>query len=240
MPIEVLRRAMEIIPCDWMQGYGMTEAAPLVSVLPPEDHRRGATGEEPYATRLHSAGTAAVGVQAEPRDEHGSPLPSGQVGEIWVRGPNVMAGYWNRPEESAGALPGDGWYRTGDAGYIDADGYIFLVDRVKDMIVSGGENVYSIEVEDALYEHPAVLEAAVIGVPDERWGERVHAVVVLRPGASADEASLVEHCRARIAGYKAPRSVELRIEPLPKSGAGKILKRDLREPYWKGQERRVH
>jgi long-chain acyl-CoA synthetase len=150
-----------------------------------------------------------------------------------------MLGYWNRPDETAAVLDDDGSYHTGDAAYEDKDGYIYIVDRVKDMIISGGENVYSVEVENAIYQHEGVLEAAVIGVPDDKWGERVHAVIVLKDGESADEDEIVTHCRGLIAGYKLPRSVEFRTDALPKSGAGKMLKRDLRAPYWEGQERQV-
>jgi long-chain acyl-CoA synthetase len=150
---------------------------------------------------------------------------------VVVRGANVVAGYWNRPAETAAALAG-GWYHTGDVGYMDEEGYVYLVDRAKDMIVTGGENVYSTEVEDALFRHEAVLEAAVFGIPDPRWGEAVHAVVVPRSDVGEDE--LLRHCRTLIAGYKVPKRVELRTEPLPKSGAGKVLKRELRAPYWEG------
>jgi long-chain acyl-CoA synthetase len=239
MPEELLRRAMKALPCEWLQGYGMTEAAPLVTVLPEEDHRRGAAGEEPFATRLRSAGPPTVGVEAEVHRPDGTRCEVGECGEIWVRGPNVMQGYWNRPEETAAALDHEGWYHSGDAAYADADGYLYVVDRVKDMIISGGENVYSIEVENAIYRHDLVLEAAVFGVPDERWGEQVHAVIVLKPEATVTEDQIVAHCRELIAGYKLPRSIEFRTELLPKSGAGKILKRELREPYWEGHERRV-
>jgi acyl-CoA synthetase (AMP-forming)/AMP-acid ligase II len=239
MPGELLRRAMEVLPVSWLQGYGMTEAAPLVTSLSAEDHRRGATGEEPYATRLRSAGCPIVGVEAEVRRDDGTPADIGEPGEIWVRGPNIMKGYWNRPEETAAALDDDGWYHSGDAAYLDADGYLYIVDRVKDMIISGGENVYCTEVENAIYQHAAVLECAVFGVPDDRWGECVHAAIVLKPDTSADQDTIIEHCRALIAGYKLPRSIDFHTDPLPKSGAGKLLKRDLRKPYWEGKERQV-
>jgi long-chain acyl-CoA synthetase len=166
----------------------------------------------------------------------GAPVESGTVGEVAIRGENVMIGYWNKPDATAAALDG-GWYRSGDLGYMDEHAYVYLVDRAKDMIVSGGENVYSTEVEDALYRHPAVLEAAVFGIPDARWGEVVHAVVV--PRSDVDESELLRHCRELIAGYKVPERIELRTEPLPKSGAGKVLKRELRAPYWKGHEAMV-
>jgi long-chain acyl-CoA synthetase len=239
MPEELLRQVMSAIGCEWAQAYGMTEAAPLVSYLPAEDHARGSAGDEPHATRLKSAGRAVFGVQVSVRRPDGSEAEPGEPGEVWVRGPNVMLGYWRRREETAAALAEGGWYRSGDAAHMDADGYIYIVDRLKDMIITGGENVYCTEVENALYSHPAVLEAAAFGVPDERWGERVHAAVVLRPGSEACEDDLIEHCRRRIAGYKLPRSVEFHAAALPKSGAGKILKRVLRQPHWEQLERQV-
>ena len=239
MPSELLRNAMAAIPAEWGQAYGMTEAAPIVSYLSPLDHRRGAAGEEPHAGRLRSAGRPIVGVEAEVRRPDGTEAGIGEPGEVWVRGPNVMKGYWNRPEETAAALDDNRWYHSGDAAYADEQGYLFIVDRVKDMIISGGENVYSTEVENAIYQHPAVLECAVFGVPDERWGERVHAAIVLKPDTSASEDEIVAHCRALIAGYKLPRSIDFHDQPLPKSGAGKLLKRQLREPYWAQQSRQV-
>jgi long-chain acyl-CoA synthetase len=155
-----------------------------------------------------------------------------------VRGPNVMMGYWNRPEETARAVV-DGWMHTGDGGYMDEDGFVYVVDRIKDMIISGGENIYSTEVENAVAQYPGVLQCAVIGIPDERWGEAIHAVVVVNPDTLIDAAAIIAHCRERIAGYKCPRSVELRTEPLPMSGAGKVLKRELRRPFWEAHERNV-
>jgi long-chain acyl-CoA synthetase len=184
-----------------------------------------------------TCGRPLVGVElriVDPGDR--TPLPTGEVGEVAVRGPNVMRGYWEKPRQTADVLA-DGWYHTGDLGRIDEHGYVELVDRAKDMIVSGGENVYSTEVEDVLYRHPAVAEAAVFGVPDERWGEAVHAVVV--PRSTVTEEELVTFCREAIAGYKVPKRIELREEPLPKSGAGKVLKRDLRAPHWDGRESMV-
>ena len=165
-------------------------------------------------------------------------LPRGKVGEIVARGPSVMLGYWRKPEQTKAAIV-DGWLRSGDAGYMDEDGFVFLVDRVKDMIVSGGENVYSAEVENALAKHPSVLECAVIGVPDEKWGEAVHAIVRLRAGQSASAEELTRHCGELIATYKRPRSYTFRTEPLPLSAAGKILKSELRKPFWEGRERQV-
>ena len=159
------------------------------------------------------------------------------VGELLVRSPSVMAGYWHKPDETAEVMVGGGWYRTGDMGYRDEQSYIYLVDRAKDMIVSGGENVYSTEVENALSAHPAVAEVAVFGVPDERWGEAVYAVVICRSEVTADE--LTTHCRALIANFKVPKRIELGTEPLPKSAAGRILKRNLRDPHWARQETQV-
>jgi long-chain acyl-CoA synthetase len=232
------RRVLERLDCEVAQFYGMTEAAPTVTHCTPEDHRRGFAGEEPHRTRLASMGAPVVGVQVEVRDAEDRVVGPGEVGEVWLRGPNVMLGYWNRPDATAEALV-DGWYRSGDAARVDEDGYLYMVDRLKDMIVSGGENVYSIEVEAALAEHPAVAEVAVFGIPDARWGEAVHAVVVLEPGGGAEPESLLAHCRTRIAGFKVPRSIEIRTEPLPKSGAGKLLKNQLRDPHWAGHDRRV-
>ena len=221
MPASLLERAMRTLPCDFLHGYGMTEAAPGVTYLSPADHRAG--------RHLRSVGHAIPGVQVQIRDAFDRPLPEGEVGQVCVRGPNVMLGYWNREQATREVLSDDGWYRTGDAGRLDG-GYLYLADRLKDMIVSGGENVYSIEVENAIASHPDVREVAVVARPDERWGERVHAIIVPEEGATLDEAAIVEHCRARIAGFKLPRSVEFRDETLPKTGAGKVLKAKLRSP----------
>jgi long-chain acyl-CoA synthetase len=228
--------ATAALGCDFCQGFGMTEAAPLVSLLGHEDHRLGARGDEPHLGRLRSAGQPVVGVEVQVRDvTTTTEVPLGEPGEIWVRGPNVMMGYLNRPEETDAVLTEDGWYRSGDVGRQDEDGYLFIVDRLKDMIITGGENVYSSEVENALHSHPAVLECAVFGVPNERWGEQVHAAVVLREDAHVTAEDLVGHCQALIAAYKVPRSFDFH-DSLPKSGAGKILKRELREPHWKGRD----
>jgi long-chain acyl-CoA synthetase len=226
---ELQRRVLEALPdCDVAQFYGMTEAAPTVTHLSPADHRAG--------ERLASMGTPVPGVQVQVRGPLGEVLPPEEIGELYIRGPNIMLGYWKRPDASADALI-DGWYRSGDVAYADERGYLYMVDRAKDMIITGGENVYSIEVEAVLTEHPAVREAAVFGVPHERWGEAVHAVAVVEPGATV--AALTEHCRTRIAGFKVPRTIELRAEPLPRSGAGKVLKSTLRQPFWDGRERHV-
>ena len=235
----VQRRVLDALPhVEVEQFYGMTEAAPSVSRLPADAHRRGRAGVAPWDARLRSVGRALPGIDVEVRRADGGLALPEEIGELTVRGPNVMLGYLNRPDETAAALV-DGWYRTGDLGYADADGYVFLVDRLKDMIVSGGENVYSVEVEQALVRHAAVAEAAVFGVPHPRWGEAVRAVVVLQRSDGASEDELVEHCRRLLAGFKVPRELELTETPLPRSGAGKVLKHVLREPFWNGRDRRV-
>jgi long-chain acyl-CoA synthetase len=232
------RRVLEAFDCDVVQFYGMTEAAPTVTQLSAAAHRAGFRGDEPWRERLRSIGVPVVGVEAEVRGHDGSELPVGEIGELWVRGPNVMLGYWAREEATHEALD-DGWYRTGDAARADSDGFLYLVDRLKDMIITGGENVYSVEVEAALTEHSAVAEAAVFGIPDSRWGEAVHGVVSVADRSDVTAEALIAHCRTLLAGYKVPRTIAITDEPLPKSGAGKVLKKDLREPYWVGHERRV-
>jgi acyl-CoA synthetase (AMP-forming)/AMP-acid ligase II len=240
MPAEVQRRAHETFGCDFTQAYGMTEVSPVATCLSAGAHRKGFAGQEPWVSRLRSAGCAIPGVQVQVRLEDGVTVAkSGEVGEVYISGPTVMQGYWERPEETAHALVEGGWYRSGDVAYADDDGYVFIVDRAKDMIISGGENVYSTEVENALFSHDGVLEAAVIGIPHAVWGEAVHAEIVPKPDAVLTEDELIAHCRGRIAGYKLPRSVSLRTEALPKSGAGKVLKRDLRAQFWGDQERNV-
>jgi long-chain acyl-CoA synthetase len=223
---ETLRRAHATFPsAELVHIYGATETSPIATTLPAEERLLD-------APQARSCGQPAIGVEVAVVSPEGAPLPAGQVGEVAIRGANVMGGYWNKPDATISALV-DGWYHTGDLGYMDERSYLYLVDRAKDMIVSGGENVYSIEVEEVLYRHSAVLEAAVFGVPDPRWGEAVHAVVVLREPVGEQE--LLGHCAAAIAGYKVPKRIELRNEPLPKSGAGKVLKRELRAPYWRDQ-----
>lgn len=232
---EVLSRTSEFIDCELIHLYGATELSPLTTILRHEETHLG-------TDRGRSCGRAYPGIEVaifDPGDDSPSGT-AGVIGEVGVRGPNVMVGYWNKPEQSAAAISPDGWYRSGDIGYLDADGYLFLVDRAKDMIVSGGENVYCTEVEDAIYQHDQVLEATVFGVPDERWGEAVHAVVVRRDGADLTQADLIDHCRGLIAAYKVPKSVSFQSEPLPKSGPGKILKRELRAPFWEGRERSIN
>ena len=236
MPEAVLKRAMAMMPnARFLQAYGQTECAPILTILPPERH----VFEGPLAGKAGSVGRPVINMDVRVLDEDGNECPRGTVGEVCARGPNVMLGYWNRPEQTA-EVSRHGWHHTGDGGYMDEDGFIFIVDRLKDMIISGGENVYSAEVENALHKHPDVAECAVIGVPDDTWGERVHAVIRLREGAAADEAALAAHCGALIAGYKRPRSFEFRTEALPLSGAGKILKTELRKPWWADEAKKVH
>ena len=179
-----------------------------------------------------------LGVEVKIVDTEDRPVAPGTVGEIVVRGDTVMVGYWNRPEETAKAVV-DGWMHTGDGGYMDEDGFVYVVDRIKDMIITGGENVYSTEVENVVAQYPGVLQCAVIGIPDPRWGEAVHVIVVVKAGSTVDAAELIAFCKERIAGYKCPHSVDVRTDPLPMSGAGKILKRELRRPFWEGRDRHV-
>ncbi|MDH3612636.1 MAG: AMP-binding protein [Gammaproteobacteria bacterium] len=228
---EVVRRAHNAFPsAEFAHVYGATETSPLVT---------GIRNEQLYLDepRGRSCGQALIGVQLKIVDAKGNELPTGEVGEVATSGPNVMQGYWRKPEQTAEVLR-DGWYHTGDLGRLDADGYLYLVDRAKDMIVTGGENVYCSEVEEALYKHPVVLEAAAIGVPDAKWGEAVHAVVVPREPVSAEE--LIEFCRRHIAGYKLPKAITFSATELPKSGPGKILKRELRKPFWEGKQRGIN
>lgn len=234
MPEAVIKRGMELMPSvGFYHAYGMTETAPLLTILKPEFHSFEEGG------KAKSAGRATYGVEMCIQDTEGNILGPNETGEVCAKGPNVMQGYWNKPELTAQTIK-DGWMHTGDGGYLDEDGFIYIVDRVKDMIITGGENVYSAEVENAVHQHDAVIECAVIGVPDDRWGERVHAIVRCREGQSVTEADLIAHCHELIANYKCPRSVSFRTEPMPLSGAGKILKTDLRKPYWKGVEKSVN
>jgi long-chain acyl-CoA synthetase len=236
MPAAVLATAMEVFPtCQFVQGYGMTETSPLITILEGKYH----TFEGPLAGKIASAGQAVPSVEVKIVDEHDHEVPRGTVGEIITRGPHVMKGYWNKPEETIQALRG-GWMHTGDAGSMDDEGFVYIVDRVKDMIITGGENVYSVEVEHVIYQHPAVDMCAVIGIPSSEWGETIHAIVVCKEGHTATEADIMAHCKERISGYKCPRSVEIRQDPLPLSGAGKVLKAELRSPFWKGEARQVH
>jgi acyl-CoA synthetase (AMP-forming)/AMP-acid ligase II len=232
IPLALLRECMNVMGCGFVQFYGMTETTGTIVALPPEDH----TPEG--SPRMRAAGKPLPWVEVRIVDGEGREVPRGEVGEITTRSGANMVGYWNRPEETAKTIR-DGWLHTGDAGFMDDDGYVFIHDRVKDMIISGGENVYPAEVESALHEHPAIAEVAVIGVPDEKWGETVKAVVVLRPGAELSEEELITWSRARIAGFKAPKSVDF-AQVLPRNASGKLLKRELRAPYWEGRARQVN
>jgi len=226
----VLERARKRLEsAAFIQAYGMTELAPAATLLTPADH------DDPALAQ--SAGRAAAHVEIAVVGPDDTELPRGRVGEVVVRGDNVMVGYWNKPEQTAAALRG-GWMHTGDAGYLDDRGYLFIVDRLKDMIITGGENVYGPEVESVLSACPGVSEGVIIGVPDELWGEAVKAIVVRAPGAQVSAGDVIAFCRARLAHYQCPSSVEF-VEDLPRSGAGKVLKRELREPYWAGRERAI-
>jgi len=234
MPEATLDRIMAAVPhIEFYQAYGMTEVSCTATLLPPEYHK----GDHRAAGRHRGAGLPIATTELMIADDQGRPVSAGEIGEILVRGPCVMLGYWNQPELTAETLR-DGWMHTGDGGRVDEQGLLYVADRLKDMIVSGGENIYSAEVEGALSLHPDVAQVAVIAVPDDRWGERVHAVIVARPGAAVNEAALVAHCRERIAGYKCPRSIEFRTA-LPLSAAGKIVKAELRAKYWEGHSRNV-
>lgn len=229
----LLKRALAKFPnAGFLQMYGMTELSPTVTMLLPDDHTNPA-----QQSKLMSAGSPTHIAEIRIVDPTGKEVEPGQVGEICARGPMVMQGYWNKEEQTREAIR-DGWMHTGDAGYLSDDGYLFLVDRIKDMIVTGAENVYSVEVEDVLLQHPSISQCAVIGVPDEKWGERVHAVLVLRDGYQLDEADIISFCKEHIAGYKCPRSFEVR-EEMPMSGAGKLLKFKLKEEHWQGKGRNI-
>ncbi|QUD87985.1 long-chain-fatty-acid--CoA ligase [Phenylobacterium montanum] len=228
---EVLLKASERFSATFTQLYGLTETIGVGAMLPPEDH-------DPRRGKLRACGKQWEAAELRVVRPDGEIAEPGEVGEIQIRSKGVMKGYWNRPEATAQAIDAEGWFRSGDAGYFDDDGYLYIYDRVKDMIISGGENVYPAEVENALFSHFAVADAAVIGVPDSRWGEAVKAVVVLRPGMSVSAADLIAHCKKRIAGYKCPKSVDF-IAVLPRNPSGKVLRRELRAPYWEGKQRQV-
>ena len=235
---EVLAACVEKFkPCKFWQAYGLTETTGAVANLPPEDH----DPNGPNKHRLRSCGVAGPGVELRIVGDEGEDMGVDEVGEIWVRTPQNMIGYWKMPEETAKALTDDGWFKSGDAGYLDADGYLYIHDRVKDMIVSGGENVYPAEVENVLMKFDAIADVAVIGVPHEKWGETGKAVIVVAEGATADDATaadIIAFAKTQLAGFKCPTSVDWATE-LPRNPTGKILKKDLREPYWVGHTRRV-
>lgn len=231
----VLKKALETVPkAQFAQVYGQTELAPLTTYLTPKYH----VVEGPNSGKLKSAGQAATLIEVKIMDENGDEVPQGEIGEIIARGPNAMLGYWNKPEETAQSLR-NGWIFTGDAGYMDEHGFVFLVDRIKDMIVTGGENVYSAETENATSKHPAVDQVIVIGIPSEEWGEQVHAEIILKQGMSATKEEIIATAKEHIAGYKCPRSITFRTEPFPLSGAGKILKREVRKTYWEDASRNI-
>jgi len=232
IPAALLKECIEVFKCGFVQLYGMTETTGTIVALPPEDHVEG-------LERMRSAGKPLSGVEIAILDADGNALPPRQVGEIATRSGSNMVGYWNLPEATARTLGRDGWLRTGDAGYLDEDGYLYIHDRIKDMIISGGENIYPAEVESAICDHPDVAEAAVIGVPDDKWGEAVKAIVVMKPGRTADAAGIINFTRTRIAGYKTPKSVDF-LPALPRNPSGKILRRHLRDRYWAGQDRQVN
>lgn len=227
---DVLVRAQQRFGCGFLQFYGMTETVGAGTYLPVEAH-------DPARGKLRSCGIPWPGVEVKVVDAHDKEVPLGEVGEIVIRAPIVMKGYFNKPDATAEAVR-DGWMHTGDAAYQDGDGYFFIYDRVKDMIVTGGENVYPAEVENAVFGHPSVADVAVIGVPDDKWGEAVKAIVVLKPGATPDEGSVIAYAREKVAAYKAPRSVDF-VDAIPRNASGKVLRRELRKPYWEGRGRMV-
>ena len=233
IPLELMKAAMERFGCGFVQMYGMTETSGTIVTLGPEDH------VPEGSPRMRSVGKPLPGVEIKIIDSTGTEVPANTVGEIATRSPKNMRGYWNLPEATAATLDAEGWLRTGDAGYLDDDGYLYIHDRVKDMIISGGENVYPAEVENAIYSHRSVADVAVIGVPDAKWGEAVKACVVVKPGEALSEAEVIAHARQHIAGYKCPKSVDF-IAALPRNPSGKILRRELRAPYWEGRERQVN
>ena len=233
MPLELLKEAVRTMPTTkFLQFYGMTETTGTISVLPAEDHTLEGN------RRMRSAGKACPAVSIEVRGPDNKEVPRGEIGEVCILSPTNTPGYWKLPEATAKTIDPDGWLHTGDAGVMDEDGYIYIQDRIKDMIISGGENVYPAEVESAIYGHPAIAEVAVIGVPSAKWGEEVKACVVPKPGHEIDEADVIAWARERIAAFKAPKSVDV-IAVMPRNASGKILRRELRAPYWEGQERQV-
>jgi acyl-CoA synthetase (AMP-forming)/AMP-acid ligase II len=233
IPLDLMRAAMERFGCGFVQMYGMTETSGTIVSLNPADH------DPNGSPKMRSVGTPLPGVEISILDENGTELPPGNIGEIATRSAKNMKGYWNNPTATAATIDSLGWLRTGDAGYLDEAGYLYIHDRVKDMIISGGENVYPAEVEKALATHPAIADVAVIGVPDDKWGEAVKACVVLKPGNSVTADELTTYARAQIAGYKCPKSIDF-IEALPRNATGKVLRRQLRAPYWEGRDREVN
>jgi len=232
IPAALLKECIEVFKCGFVQMYGMTETTGTIVALAPEDHIEG-------SERMRSAGKALPGVEIAILDPDGNRLPPRQVGEIATRSGSNMVGYWNLPEATAQTIDKDNWLRTGDAGYMDEDGFLYIHDRIKDMIISGAENIYPAEVESAICDHPDVAEAAVIGVPDDKWGEAVKAIVVMKPGKTATATDIINFTRERIASFKTPKTVDF-IPALPRNPSGKILRRHLRDPYWEGKDRKVN
>lgn len=232
IPLDLLEQAMAVFQCGFVQLYGLTETTAQTTYLSPEDH------ESQHKEKLKSAGKALPYIEVRIENQKGEILPPGEVGEICIKTPSIMSGYWKMPGETDKVVR-QGWMHTGDAGYMDTDGYVYISDRIKDMIVSGGENIYPIEVENAIFSHPAVADVAVIGVPDDLWGEAVKAIVTLREGTSATAGDIIAFAKQRIASYKVPKTVDF-VKQLPRNAAGKVLKKDLRAPYWKGHDRLVN
>jgi acyl-CoA synthetase (AMP-forming)/AMP-acid ligase II len=235
MPRDKLQEAIERFGNIFRQNYGMTEATQPIAYLGPEDHK--ITGTEQEIRRLGSAGRPALGVALQIVNEDGIPIEPGEIGEIQIRAPHVFKGYWKLPEETSEAFKG-GWFHSGDMATVDEDGFIFIMDRKKDMIISGGFNIYPREVEDILMAHPDVTEAGVVGIPDNIWGESVKAFVVKKQGGMVTEQALIQFCKENLASYKKPKSIDF-IDELPKNENGKILRKALKEPFWKGLDRRV-
>lgn len=233
IPLKLLQKCMDVFGCGFVQMYGMTETAGTIVALPPEDH-------DPNGTpRMRSAGKALEGIELAVLGTDGEHLPPGEIGEIITRSSMNMNGYWNLPKATSSTITEDGWLKTGDAGFIDKDGYLFIHDRVKDMIISGGENIYPAEVENALYSHEKIADAAVIGVPDDKWGESVKAIIVVKEGEALSEEDVITFAKTQIASFKCPKSIDF-IDALPRNASGKILRKDLRKNYWGDKERAVN
>jgi len=233
IPLKLMKEAMDRFGCGFVQMYGMTESGGTIVALPPEDH------DPNFNEKMNSVGKPLNGVELKVIDEKGDSLPIGEIGEIATRSIKNIKAYWNMPETTDQVLDADGWLRTGDAGYLDEDGYLYIHDRVKDMIISGGENIYPAEVENAIFSHEDVAEVAIIGVPDEAWGEAVKAIVVAKPDSEPDAQAIISFARSQIASYKCPKSVDF-VSALPRNASGKVLRRELREPYWKDKSKAVN
>jgi acyl-CoA synthetase (AMP-forming)/AMP-acid ligase II len=236
---EVVRKIVGTFKCDYIQTYGMTETSPYLTLSILKEHLRKLSDDDQLRFKSKT-GREFIGVSLKVVDEQGREIKKDEkeVGEIIVKGDIVTKGYWKLPEETKKSIK-KGWLYTGDMAVIDEEGYVTIVDRKKDMILTGGENVYSTEVENVLYMHPSILECAVVGVPDQKWGEAVKAIVVLKPGQGATEEEIIQFCKERIAHYKAPKSIDF-IAALPRTGSGKIHKKNLRDKYWEGFEKKVH